>query len=222
MRRGVFGARYSGSTIPGGTRMRNTSVGISTYTGPGGLPSPIAIDHALSRSRSRLSAVRSVRALRVTGFMIETWSMPCSGPRSSCGIGAQPPISRTGARSSCALAIAVTQLVTPGPAVTSAMPTSPVSTAWQCAMCTAAPSSRTSTIRTLRWARWSQIGWMWPPWRPYTRSTPRLTTNSAIHSAAVRAGIAFMRTPPGETVAGARTLRARAQRSASFSARSKP
>ncbi len=72
MRRGGFGARYSPSASLGGTRSRSTSVGISTYTGPGGLPSPIAIDHALSRSRSRLSAVRSVRALRVTGFMIDT------------------------------------------------------------------------------------------------------------------------------------------------------
>jgi hypothetical protein len=53
------------------------------------LPSPIAVDHALSRSRRRFAASRSVRALRVTGFRIDTWSMPCNAPRSSCGTGAQ-------------------------------------------------------------------------------------------------------------------------------------
>ncbi len=76
-----------------------------------------------------LSAARNVRELRVTGRMIDTWSMPCSGPRSSCGTGAHPPMSTTGTRSSEALAMALTQFVTPGPAVAKAMPTSPVSTA---------------------------------------------------------------------------------------------
>ena len=68
----------------------------------------------------------------------------------------------------CALVIAVTQLVTPGPAVAIATPTppGPPSCACACAMCTAAPSSRTSTMRTPRRCSQSQIGWMWPPCRP--------------------------------------------------------
>ena len=50
-----------------GTAWRSTSVGISRYTGPGGLPSPSAIAQALSRSRAIWSATRSVRDARVTG-----------------------------------------------------------------------------------------------------------------------------------------------------------
>jgi len=62
-------------------------------------------------------------------------------------VAGQPPISSTGTRARYAFAIAVTVLVTPGPAVTMATPKPPVSSAWACAMCTAAPSSRTSTMR---------------------------------------------------------------------------
>ncbi len=65
----------------------------------------------------------------------------------ACGREVQPPISSTGARASEALAMAVTVLVTPGPAVTMATPKLPVSSACACAMWTAAPSSRTSTMR---------------------------------------------------------------------------
>ena len=79
------------------------------------------------------------------------------------GRGGQPPISSTGTRASVAFAIAVTVLVTPGPAVTIATPSAPVSSAWACAMWTAAPSSRTSTMRMPSRATWSQIGWIWPP-----------------------------------------------------------
>ena len=65
---------------------------------------------------------------------ISTWGMSCSGPMLACGRAVQPPISRTGTRASDALAIAVTVLVTPGPAVTMATPSVPVSSAWACAM----------------------------------------------------------------------------------------
>jgi hypothetical protein len=54
----------------------------------------------------------------------------------------------------------VTVLVTPGPAVTIATPSSPVNSACAWAMCTAAPSSRTSMISMPSVAAWSQIGWM--------------------------------------------------------------
>ena len=70
----------------------------------------------------------------------------------------QPPISNTGTRARSALAMPVTQLVTPGPAVAMQTPSSPVNSAWACAMCTAAPSSRTSTIGIPSWAMRSQIG----------------------------------------------------------------
>ncbi len=56
-------------------------------------------------------------------------------------------MSKTGIRASEAFAIAVTQLVTPGPAVTIATPNVFISSAWACAMWTAAPSSRTSMMR---------------------------------------------------------------------------
>ena len=59
---------------------------------------------------------------RVTGRRISTCGMSCSGPILACGREVQPPISKTGARASDALAIAVTVLVTPGPAVTIATP----------------------------------------------------------------------------------------------------
>ena len=48
--------------------------------------------------------------------------MSCSGPIFACGREVQPPINRTGTRASDALAMAVTVLVTPGPAVTMATP----------------------------------------------------------------------------------------------------
>ena len=51
--------------------------------------------------------------------------MSCSGPILACGREVQPPISSTGMRASEALAIAVTVLVTPGPAVTMATPKLP-------------------------------------------------------------------------------------------------
>ena len=77
-----------------------------------------------------------------------------------CGTGGQPPMTMSGIREIEALATAVTVLVTPGPAVTSATAVCPVSSVWAWAMCTAEPSSRTSTMRTPRRASRSQIGWI--------------------------------------------------------------
>jgi hypothetical protein len=42
-RRGGFGSSHSRSSSFGATGLRSTSVGISTYTLPGGLPSPAAV-----------------------------------------------------------------------------------------------------------------------------------------------------------------------------------
>ena len=78
--------------------------------------------------------------------------MSCSGPMLACGREVQPPIRRTGTRASEALAMEVTVLVTPGPAVTMATPNPPVSSAWAWAIWTAARSSRTSMMRMPSWA----------------------------------------------------------------------
>ena len=115
--------------------------------------------------------------------MMSVCGTPCSGPILSCTRGAQPPISSTGTRASAALATAVTVLVTPGPAVAIATPRLPVSSAWAWAMCIAARSSRTSTMRMPACATRSQIGWIWPPCRPKTRSTPRALRARAIQAA---------------------------------------
>ena len=69
-----------------------------------------------------LGARAAVRDVRVTGRRMSTCGMSCSGPILACGREVQPPISITGARASEAFAIAVTVLVTPGPAVTIATP----------------------------------------------------------------------------------------------------
>src|SRR6185437_11472231 len=111
--------------------------------------------------------------------------MSCRPPRFSCGRGLPPDITSTEARDTCALAIPVMLLVMPGPAVTSATPSSPVSSACACAMWTAARSSRTSMIRMPSASRRIQIGMMWPPQSANTRVTPRRFKRRAIRSAAL-------------------------------------
>ena len=66
--------------------------------------------------------------------------MSCIAAIPVCGRGARPEITNTGLRETKALDIAVTALVSPGPAVTMATPRSPVSSALACAMYTAAAS----------------------------------------------------------------------------------
>src|SRR5512135_673906 len=117
---------------------------------------------------------------------MSTWGVPCSGPIRSWRPGGHPPMTSTGARSRSALATDVTQLVMPGPEVTSTTPASPVSSACAAAMCTAAPSWRTSTIGVPARTSSSQIGWMWPPCSPNTRAGPRAAMNRATHSATLR------------------------------------
>src|SRR3954468_2213874 len=52
-------------------------------------------------------------------------------------------------------------------------------------MWTAAPSSRTSMMRMPCRATWSQIGWMWPPCKPNTPSTPRALRTRGTQAAPV-------------------------------------
>ena len=117
--------------------------------------------------------------------------MSCSPPRFSCGRGLPPEITSTGARETCALAMPVMALVIPGPAVTSATPSSPVSSACACAMWTAARSSRTSMMRMPSASSRIQIGMMCPPHSANTRLTPRRFRRRAIRSAAL-SGRTFM------------------------------
>ena len=131
--RGTRRARRSAARVS-----RSTSVGISTYTGPGGLPSPMRGRPCLVEvAQQVVRDAQRARTARHRPHDVDVLRCPAAGRGRPAARGAQPPISSTGTRSSCALAIAVTQLVTPGPAVANATPTCPVSTAWQCAMCTA-------------------------------------------------------------------------------------
>ena len=63
--------------------------------------------------------------------------MPWSAPRPAWGAGGRPLTTTTGVRPLSQLAIPVTALVNPGPAVTIAHPTVPVSWAAACAISTA-------------------------------------------------------------------------------------
>src|SRR5882724_5985121 len=100
----------------------------------------------------------------------------------------------------------VIALVRPGPAVTSATPSLPVSSAWACAMWTAARSSRTSTMRIPSASARIQRGMMWPPQRAKTRSTPRALRKRATTPAAELAvGLGgFTRASLGQRLAPAR------------------
>jgi hypothetical protein len=69
----------------------------------------------------------------------------------------------SGVRDRNALAIPVTALVKPGPAVTIATPMRPVRSASACAMCTAAHSWRVETMRTPMRASSLQIGFTCEP-----------------------------------------------------------
>lgn len=77
-----------------------------------------------------------------------------------CGRGTRPEMTTSGTAAACALAMPVALFVTPGPAVTMATPTVPVTSPAACAMKTAAPSWRTSTMSISRWDTASHIGWM--------------------------------------------------------------
>jgi hypothetical protein len=64
-----------------------------------------------------------------TGVISRTESSSCNEPMSESDLGAAPPMQTIGTPARCAVARAVTVLVTPGPAVTSATPGRPVTRA---------------------------------------------------------------------------------------------
>ena len=74
------------------------------------------------------------------------WSISCSEPEPQRISGARPPSTQTGELLACAPAIALSPLVTPGPAVSAATPSPRVAFASPSAAKTADCSWRTSTI----------------------------------------------------------------------------
>src|SRR5690606_40208865 len=100
--------------------------------GPGSRPGREAGPSARASAGGTGSARRAVRAQGVSGGTGAACARGCSAPRFSCGLGGQPESTSTGARATCALARPVIALVTPGPAVTSATPSEPESSACAC------------------------------------------------------------------------------------------
>ncbi len=94
------------------------------------------------------------------GASSPAWSTSCMAPIPVCGRGTLPEMTSNGTPAAQALAMPVAAFVTPGPAVTMATPTVPVTSPAACAMKTAAPSWRTSTMSIPDRATASHIGWM--------------------------------------------------------------
>jgi hypothetical protein len=87
--------------------------------------------------------------------------------------------------------------VLPGPAVTSATPSSPVNSACAWAMWTAARSSRTSMMRIPSASSRIQIGMICPPQSAKTCFTPRCFNSWAISAAALSGETFIITTPIG-------------------------
>ena len=152
--------------------LKNSSIGTSTNTGPRcGAP---AIVNASWRPSGTSAAVWMVRASFETGAMIGGWSSSCREPLPQRFAGARPPTTTSGEPLNCAWAMALTPLVTPGPAVRTASPgvrvSLPIASAAKAAVC----SCRTSTIRIGGSAVTapSYIGKTWAPERVNIVSTP--------------------------------------------------
>ncbi len=148
----------------------NRSTGHSINTGPG---TPVCA----TRNASQMAGTRSLprftaRAHFTWGLNNANWSMSCSAPRPCSIVAAAPPSITTGDCASCAFFTAVIVLVTPGPAVTAAMPGTPVIRATASAAKTAVASWRTSTTRMPRSLAPLRIGEMCPPHSVNRNSTP--------------------------------------------------
>src|SRR5882724_11100919 len=107
------------------TSRSRTSRGISRYTGPGApLKASRAAIETMSATRSVLG---TVAANLVIGVMRSTCGRSCSDPI-LCWVSAPcPPMCSTGLSERKAVAIPVTALVQPGPAVVTTQPSLPVS-----------------------------------------------------------------------------------------------
>ena len=152
--------------------LKNSSIGMSTNTGPRcEVPARV---NASCMPAVTSPAVWMVRASLDTGAMIGGWSSSWSEPLPHRLAGARPPTTTRGEPLNCAWAIALTPLVTPGPAVSTARPglrvSLPIASAAKAAVC----SWRTSTIRIFGSAVTapSYIGKTWAPDSVNITSTP--------------------------------------------------
>ena len=119
-------------------------MGTSTKTGPRW--EDRAVVKAWSTPASTSPAVASVRACLETEARIGGWSSSWRLPLPHRFCGARPPTTTIGEPANCACAIALTPLVTPGPAVSTASPGTrvslPVASAANAAVCSWRTSSR--------------------------------------------------------------------------------
>ena len=123
-----------------------TSIGKSTNTGP--RCGVIAVVTACWISFAVSPGAVTVRADLVIDSTIGTWSSSCNEPEPQRACGARPPNTTSGVPLKCAVVIALTPFVTPGPAVSTARPGLRVSFAQPSAANVAVCSWRTSTMRT--------------------------------------------------------------------------
>ena len=101
-----------------------------------------------SSTAPAISSTRcTVRADLVTDARIGGWSSSCRLPMPQRFAGARPPTTTSGEPLNCAWVTALTPLVTPGPAVSTASPGTRVSLPTASAANTAVCSCRTSRIR---------------------------------------------------------------------------
>ena len=167
--------------------LKNSSIGTSTKTGPRwGDP---AVVNASWNPSSTASAVWTVRADFEIELRIGGWSSSWRLPLPQRLAGARPPTTTIGEPANCAWAIALTPLVTPGPAVSTASPGTrvslPVASAANAAVC----SWRTSTSRIggSAFTAPSYIGKTWAPERVNIVSTPWARATATASSPGVAA-----------------------------------
>ena len=152
--------------------LKNSSIGTSTNTGPR-WDEPAALKASCMPSATS-PAVGIVRASFDTGARIGGWSSSWRLPIPHRLSGARPPTTTIGEPANRACATALTPLVTPGPAVSTASPgvrvSFPVASAANAAVC----SWRTSTSRIGGSALTapSYIGNTWAPDSVNIASTP--------------------------------------------------
>lgn len=145
-------------------------MGSSTNTGPG-VPD-CAVLMALRSAGTMSRTVRTEMHALQSVLKSESWSMSCSAPRPFCSEAAAPPMSSSGDSAIWAFLMAVTALVTPGPAVTAATPMRPESLETASAAKTAVASCRVSTTRIPSFSLATRMGEMWPPASAKTKRTP--------------------------------------------------
>ena len=141
----------------------NKSIGSSTNTGPG--TPEIAVLMALASVGITSLVFFTLTADFTYVFNNEIWSISWSDPLPFNNVAAAPPIKSTGDCAICAFLIAVTVLVTPGPAVTIATPIESVNRETASAAKTAETSSLTWMISIFSFSQPTNIGEMWPPHR---------------------------------------------------------